>query len=69
VNQQNLPSMPVHLIPPWWPLQWWGMDLVGTLPTAQVNWKFAVVAVDYYTKWVEAKALVNITAPTIHKFF
>jgi transposase InsO family protein len=45
------------------------MDLVGPLPTAQGNCKFAVVAVDYFTKWVEAKALVNITAPTIQKFF
>jgi hypothetical protein len=26
--------MPVHLIPPSWPLQRWGMDLVGPLPTA-----------------------------------
>jgi hypothetical protein len=33
-NQQNLPSMPVHLIPPTRPLQRWGMDLVGPLPTA-----------------------------------
>jgi hypothetical protein len=24
---------------------------------------------DYFTKWVEAKALVSITAPTIQKFF
>jgi hypothetical protein len=31
--------------------------------------KFAAVAVDYFTKWVEAKALVNITTPTIQKFF
>jgi ribonuclease HI len=68
-NQQNLPSMPVHLIPPSWPLQRWEMDLVGPLPTAQGNCKFAVVVVDYFTKWVEAKALVNITAPTIQKFF
>jgi hypothetical protein len=49
-NQQNLPSMSVHLIPPSWPLQRWGMDLVGPLPTAQGNWWFAVVAVDYFTK-------------------
>jgi hypothetical protein len=27
------------------------------------------VTMDYYTKWVEAKALANITAPTIQKFF
>jgi transposase InsO family protein len=45
------------------------MDLVGPLPTAQGNCKFAVVAVDYFTKWVEAKALANITTPTIQKFF
>jgi hypothetical protein len=31
--------------------------------TAQGNCKFAAVAVDYFTKWVEVKALVNITAP------
>jgi hypothetical protein len=61
--------MPVHLIAPSWPLQRWGMDLVGPLPTAQGNCKFATVAVDYFTKWVEAKALANITAPTIQKFF
>jgi transposase InsO family protein len=68
-NQQNLPSMPVHIILPSWPLQRWGMDLIGPLPTAQGNYKFAAVAVDYFTKWVEAKALANITAPTIQKFF
>jgi hypothetical protein len=68
-NQENLPSMPVHLIPPSWPLQRWGMDLVGPLPTAQGNCKFATMVVDYFTKWVEAKALANITTPTIQKFF
>jgi hypothetical protein len=35
------------------------------LSTAQGNCKFAAVAVDYFTNWVEAKALANITAPTI----
>jgi hypothetical protein len=68
-NQQHLPSMPVHLIPPSWPLQRWGMDLVGPLPTTQGNCKFAAVAVDYFTKWVEAKVLANITTPTIQNFF
>jgi hypothetical protein len=68
-NQQNLPSMPVHLIPPTWPLQRWGMDLVGPLPTAKGNCRFAAVAVDYFTKWVEAKPLANIKATTVQKFF
>jgi ribonuclease HI len=68
-NKQNLPSMPVHLIPPSWPLQRWGIDLVGPLPTAQENCRFAAVIVDYFTKCVEAKPLTNIKAPTIQKFF
>jgi hypothetical protein len=61
--------MPVHLIPPSWPLLRWGMDLVGPLPTAQGNSLFAAVADDYFTKWVEAKPLANIKAQTIQKFF
>jgi hypothetical protein len=36
---------------------------------AQGNCRFAAVAVDYFTKWVEAKPLANIKAPTIQKFF
>jgi hypothetical protein len=39
------------------------------LPTSQGNCTFAAVAVDYFTKWVEAKALANFIAPTIQKFF
>jgi hypothetical protein len=45
------------------------MDLVGPLPIAQGNCKFAAMAVDYFTQWVEVKALANIMAPTIQKFF
>jgi transposase InsO family protein len=45
------------------------MDLVGPLPTAQGNCRFTAVAVDYFTKWVGAKPLANIKAPTIQKFF
>jgi hypothetical protein len=45
------------------------MNLVGLLPTAQGNCRFAAVIVDYFTKWVEAKPLANIKAPTIQKFF
>jgi transposase InsO family protein len=45
------------------------MDLVGPLQTAQGNCRFAAVVVDYFTKWVEAKPLANIKAPTIQKFF
>ena len=45
------------------------MDLVGPLPTTQGNLKYAVVAVEYFTKWIEAKPLANITSESVRKFF
>jgi hypothetical protein len=45
------------------------MDLVGSLPIVQGNYKYAVVAFEYFTKWVEAKPLVNITSEAVRKFF
>jgi hypothetical protein len=63
------PSQPIQLITPSWPLQRWGIDIVGPLTTAQDNYKFVVVAVEYFTKWIEAKALVNIAAARLKRFF
>ena len=45
------------------------MDLVGPLPTAQGNLRYAVVAVEYFTKWIEAKALSSITSNSVQRFF
>ena len=67
--KSSKPSESTQLIPPAWPLQRWGIDLVGPLPTSQGNYKYAAVAVEYFTKWIEAKPLINITLETIRKFF
>jgi hypothetical protein len=45
------------------------MDIVGPLPTAQGNFKFVVVEVEYFTKWIEARPVATITSATIRKFF
>jgi hypothetical protein len=44
-------------------------DIVGPLPTAQGNFKFAMVAIEYFTMWIEARPLATITSTTIRKFF
>ena len=31
--------------------------------------KFAIVAIEYFTRWIEAKPLVTITSEIIKKFF
>jgi hypothetical protein len=45
------------------------MDLLGPLPPAQGNLKYVVVAVEYFSKWIEAKPLATITSVTVQKFF
>jgi hypothetical protein len=39
-----------------------------TFPSRKMGVQFAVVAVDYFTKWAEAEALSSITAKCIEKF-
>ncbi|XP_022024666.1 uncharacterized protein LOC110925001 [Helianthus annuus] len=51
-----------------WPFQQWGIDMMGPFPDAPGAVKFIIVAVDYFTKWVEAKALASTTAMIVRKF-
>jgi hypothetical protein len=46
-----------------------GLDLLGPLPPAQGNLRYVVVAVEYFSKWIEAKPLATITSATVQKFF
>jgi IS30 family transposase len=43
--------------------------LLGPLPPAQGNLKYVVVAVEYFSKWIEAKTLAIITSTTVQRFF
>jgi hypothetical protein len=63
------PSQPTQLITPSWPLQRWGIDIVGPPTIAQGHYKFIVVVVEYFTKWIEAKPLLNIAAAGLKRFF
>jgi hypothetical protein len=68
-RDQKQPSSLTQLIQPTWPLQRWGLALLGPLPLAQGNLKYVVVAVEYFSKWIEAKHLATITSATVQKFF
>ena len=64
-----MPATCLQLIAPVWPLARWGIDIVGPLPAAPGGFRFAVVAIDYFSKWVEAEPLAKITAKNVRKFF
>nr|GEV28101.1 copia protein [Tanacetum cinerariifolium] len=45
----------------------WGIDFMGPFPSSRGN-KYILVAVDYFSKWVEAKALTTNDARVVCKF-
>jgi hypothetical protein len=64
-RDQKQSSSLTQLIQPTWPLQRWGLNLLGPLPPAQGNLRYVVVAVEYFSKWIEAKPLATITSVTV----
>ncbi|GAV60630.1 rve domain-containing protein/RVT_3 domain-containing protein, partial [Cephalotus follicularis] len=67
-NVSRRPSQPLTSIRAPWPLAQWGMDFTGPLPMATGQRKFLIVAVDYFTKCVEAEPLDNITEKNTENF-
>jgi hypothetical protein len=64
-HHYRAPAQPSQLIAQSWPLQRWAIDIVGKLTPAHGNYTCDIVAVEYFTKWVEAKHITNITSATI----
>ncbi|KAL5583401.1 hypothetical protein UlMin_015843 [Ulmus minor] len=64
----RLAKWSIELVTSPWPFVKWGIDLIGPLPTARGQFKYAMVSIDYYTKWVEAKALAKITEQNVTTF-
>ena len=46
----------------------WGIDIMGPLPRGKKQIKFLVVAINYFTKWVEIEPLTVITKAKIQHF-
>ncbi|GJY81886.1 reverse transcriptase domain-containing protein [Tanacetum coccineum] len=51
-----------------WPFYKWGIDIAGPFPERPGKVKFLIVAIDYFTKWIEAKPVATITGNQIKKF-
>jgi hypothetical protein len=58
----------IQLITLIWPLQRWGINLVSPCHLRKGN-KFAVIAVEYFIRWIEAKPLASITSDSVKNFF
>ncbi|VFQ76691.1 unnamed protein product [Cuscuta campestris] len=68
---QNIPGKPgtsYHPISSSIPFAHWGIDLIGLMPRAPGNFRWIIVAIDYFTKWIEAEPLDGGTSEQCSKF-
>ncbi|XP_070046272.1 uncharacterized protein [Nicotiana tomentosiformis] len=62
LNKLNATSSP-------WPFCAWGMDVIGPIETATSNGHiFILVAIDYFTKWVEVASYKAVTKKVVADF-
>ncbi|XP_050249261.1 uncharacterized protein LOC126696598 [Quercus robur] len=67
----NVPRQPSEYLTPMvapWPFAQWELDILGPFPLGIRQMKFLVVGIDYFTKWVEAESLANITQQNVKNF-
>src|SRR6185369_10674342 len=66
---QRVPASAMNPIIKPWPFRGWGIDLISQIyPPSSKNHKFILVATDYFTKWVEAIPLKNVTSKEMIEF-
>nr|GEV23684.1 reverse transcriptase domain-containing protein [Tanacetum cinerariifolium] len=51
-----------------WPFYKWGIDIAGPFSEGLGKVKFRIVAIDYFTKWIEAKPVASIIGTQVKKF-
>ena len=52
-----------------WPFSMWGIDVIGAIePKASNGHRFILVAIDYFTKLVEATSYANVTRSVVVRF-
>ena len=49
-----------------WPFSAWGMDVIGlVIPKALNRHEYILVAIDYFTKWVEDASYKSVTQAVV----
>lgn len=68
-NLDHLPPSELHGLTSPWPFSAWGIDIIGEIrPHASNGHQYIVVAIDYFSKWVEAESFKKLGAKQMAKF-
>jgi hypothetical protein len=58
----NAPLTPLFNMISLWPFDMWGLDVIGLInPKSSNGHGLILVAIDYFTKWVEANSYAHLT--------
>ena len=69
-TKPHAPATALNMLPVSWPFAQWGLDMVGPLTkSAHGGHTYLLVAVDKFTKWIEATPVTNQAATTAVNFF
>ncbi|RLN09444.1 putative prpol [Panicum miliaceum] len=68
-RQTHMPAQALQTIPITWPFAVWGLDLVGPFKKAPGGFTHLLVAIDKFSKWIEARPIAQITSEQAARFF
>lgn len=67
-RQSHVPAQELQTIPLSWPFAVWSLDLVGPFKRAPGGFTHLFIAIDKFSKWIEAKPVATITADKARDF-
>ena len=65
----HVPPSKLYALTSPWPFSVWGIDIIGKIsPKSSSGHEFILVAIDYFTKWVEATSYAKLNAAKVATF-
>ena len=65
----HVPPLELHVLTSPWPFSIWGIHIIGKIsPKSSNGHEFILVAIDYFTKWVEASSYAKLTSIRVASF-
>ena len=65
----HVPPSELHAVTSPWPFSVWGIDIIRKIsPKSSSGHEYIPVAIDYFTKWVEATSYAGLTTARVAKF-
>ena len=66
VDNVNAPLLPLNVLAAPWPFSMWRIDVIRAIePKAANKHCFILVAIDYFTKWVEVASYASVTRSVV----